>query len=447
MAELRIEQVEQHAATPGEGLHGGRLDGPTEAGGPVGESLQLFGWALGRSSRVEALEVNEEGETVAEVSPNEPRPDIGRAYPEVEGAETCGFRVSLKAAELQRRFSLEVVARLEGGERIPVGAVRGRRPFAPGRKAAISPLMLTTIGRSGSKWLAWLLSCHPSVVAYQPLVFEPRLTTYWTAALRSLSAPESYERQIHAENWGDPHWWLGEGAADLRAPLELGMGEWLGGTGVDNLAALCQQQVEAFYLEVGRRAGKPGARYFAEKFLLDSVLLESTTDIFPDARELILVRDLRDRLSSVFAWNEKIGDHGFGHDAEMSKAEYVAERVNVDAEALLGRWRERGDEAHLVRYEDLILEPRRTLASILGFLDVDAGEGTVAETLALANRPNRLLDGHRTVSDPAQTIGRWRRDLPADLAAECNEILAPVLAEFGYATDLEPSADRSASEG
>jgi hypothetical protein len=53
-----------------------------------------------------------------------------------------------------------------------------------------------------------------------------------------------------------------------------------------------------------------------------------------------------------------------------------------------------------------------------------------------ARREGGLLDGHRTVDDPMRTIGRWRRDLPAELAAECNEILADVLDGFGYETEL-----------
>jgi hypothetical protein len=54
----------------------------------------------------------------------------------------------------------------------------------------------------------------------------------------------------------------------------------------------------------------------------------------------------------------------------------------------------------------------------------------------MAREPGELLDTHRTVGDPAQTIGRWRRDLPPELAGECNAILAPVLDAFGYPTDL-----------
>jgi hypothetical protein len=142
----------------------------------------------------------------------------------------------------------------------------------------------------------------------------------------------------------------------------------------------------------------------------------------------------------VFAWNEKRGDHGFGHQEEMSKAEYLAERVRVDAAELLDRRRRAGDAAHLVRYEDLILAPEETLCSLLEFLEIDAGPEVVASTLEAANQPRELLDQHRTVSDPVETIGRWRRDLPPELAEECNEILAPVLEGFGYSTELEPEA-------
>jgi hypothetical protein len=152
---------------------------------------------------------------------------------------------------------------------------------------------------------------------------------------------------------------------------------------------------------------------------------------------VILVRDFRDRLSSVFAWNERHGEHGFGHDGDMSRARYVAEHVRGDAEELLERWRRAGEAAHLVHYERLVLEPRPTLAALFEHLGVDAGEDTVEEVLEVASGASGL-DAHRTVDDPVRTIGRWRRDLPADLADECNAILADVLDAFGYTTETEP---------
>ena len=437
MALVEITAVEQATA---DGLRGAWLDEPIVGGEASTFSFNLRGWALGKHAAIESFAVLDGDRVLAEVPPNEARPDVAESYPDAEGAERSGFQMLARAIELEPEFAIEVVVRLADGTAQPLASVRGqRRPLAVERTPKLRPVMLTTIGRSGSKWLAWLLSCHPSIVAFQPLVFEPRVTTYWATVFRSLTAPKSYLRQIHTERWDEPRWWLGDGAAGLPAPVELGMADWLGADALRLLAAHCQEQTEAFYLEVARRAEKPQALCFTEKCLLDPVLLDLTAEIFPGSREVILVRDFRDRLSSVFAWNEQRGDHGFGHEAEMSQAEYLAERVRADAAGLLSRWRRKGDAVHLVRYEDLILEPEQTLGALLEFLGLEAGAGIVKETLEAANQPNELLDTHRTVSDPAQTIGRWRRDLPAELAAECNEILAPLLSEFGYSVEIEPA--------
>jgi hypothetical protein len=412
------------------GLAGGLL-------APVpGDRAEVFsfnarGWAAPPEGvEIAAFRVLDHDRVSAEVPPNRPAAGPGEA---VEGA--VGFELLVRAIELAPSFSVEVVAVLGDGSARPLATITGARErLAVPREAELDPAMITTIGRSGSKWLARLLSCHPAVLAFQPLVFEPRVATYWMTVLRELSAPKSYLRQLHTERWDEPRWFLGDGAVALPAPVDLGMADWLGNESVRQLAAICQERVDAYYREVARRAGEPeGVRYFAEKFLLDPILLDLTTEVFPGAKELILVRDFRDRLSSVFAWNEKRGDHGFGHDVEMSKAEYLVARVRGDADDLIERWRRCGDAAHLVRYEDLILEPEATLAGIFAYLEIEADEPAVRAVLEEANQPTEHLDAHRTVSDPMQTIGRWRRDLPEDLAAETNELLAPELEAFGYA--------------
>jgi Sulfotransferase family len=438
MSVVEISGVEQYPLD--EALLAATVDGPAPPHSSDTYSFNVSGWALGGDADVELFQVLDGERLVAQVPPNQSRPDLAESFPEVEGAEGSGFQVLVRAVELPARFDVDVVARLKDGSACRLATIRGQRqPLSVPRKPALSPVMLTTIGRSGSKWLAWLMSCHPSIVAFQPLVFEPRVATYWTTVFRSLTAPKSYLRQIHTERWEEERWWLGDGAAGLPAPVDLGMAEWLGTDAVRSLAAACQERIEAYYLEVAKRSEKPGVVYFAEKFLLDPVLLDLTLELFPAGREVILVRDFRDRLSSVFAWNEKRGERGFGHEEEMSKAEYLTERVRIDAAELLERWRRAGDAAHLVRYEDLILEPEETLRDLLEFLGIEAGPEAVAGTLEAASQPRELLDQHRTVSDPKATIGRWRRDLPAELAEECNEILAPVLEGFGYSTELEPA--------
>jgi hypothetical protein len=436
MRRVSIDQVQRAPAA--QALLGFAIDAPRSGEESQTYAFEVTGWVLGRDVAVREVQVRDGVSVLARQAPDRPRGDIARAFGE-ERHGRSGFRAPVRALELEPRFSVEVVALLEDGSCERLATIAGsREPLRVSRSPRLSPVMLTTIGRSGSKWLAWLLSCHPSVLGFQPLVFEPRVGTYWTTVLRALSAPESYLRQIHTAHW-EEGWWLGEDATPLPAPIELGMGEWLGAEAVAQLAALCQERVDAFYTELAGRAGKPQARYFVEKYLLDARLLDLTRECFPGAREVILVRDFRDRLSSVFAWNERRGEDGFGHDAGMSRAEYLVMHVRADAQALLDRWRRRSESAHLVRYEDLILDPQGTLAGLFAHLDVSADEQTVASVLELARASNGVLDTHRTVQDPAQTIGRWRRDLPDELAAECNELLAPVLEAFGYPTAI---ADR-----
>jgi hypothetical protein len=435
MEVVRIDAVERHPQD--HALLGYALDSPRPGDTAETYSFNVNGWALGRDSAVESFQVLDGERVLAAVPPNQVRPDVAVEFPDVADADGAGFEVLVRAIELEPSFAVDVAVVLRDGTRQRLATLGGQRSrMSLAREAKLNPIMLTTIGRSGSKWLAWLLSCHPAVVAFQPLELEPRVATYWMTVFRSLTAPASYMRQVHADRWDEPRWWLGDGAGAVPAPVELGIADWLGTDSVHALAAVCQERIEAFYVEVAERSGKLGARYFAEKFLLDRVLLDLTLECFPAAREIILVRDFRDRLSSVLAWNEKNGHHGFGHDAGMSDAEYLTEHVRVDAEELLDRRRRRGGAAHVVRYEELVLEPDSTLVSVFEHLGLEADEETVKAVLEMAREPGELLDTHRTVGDPAQTIGRWRRDLPPELAGECNAILAPVLDAFGYPTDL-----------
>ena len=429
-----IDAVQQDE--PPTALLGCWLDAPCPGENVDDYSFTVRGWAVGRDAAVQAFQVLDGERIVAAVAPNQHRPDIVASFGCETEVGTAGFEATVRTIELEPSFVVEVVVLLADGTRVLMATVGGRRSrLALERSPRLNPVMLTTIGRSGSKWLALLLSCHPSVVAFQPLAFEPHVATYWSTVFRTLTDPQSYMRQIHAERLEERRWWLGDDVAPVLAPIELGMASWLGSDAVHDLAAVCQQRTEAFYLELAHRAGKGEVRYFAEKFLLDRVLLDLTLECFPDAREVILVRDFRDRLSSVFAWNERHGDHGFGHDAQMSKRRYLTERVLVDARDLLERWQRQGERAHLLRYEDLVVEPQATLAALFEYLDIASDPATLDTVLEAAAKPGELSDSHRTVDDPLQTIGRWRRDLPPELADECNEILGPVLGAFGYPLD------------
>jgi hypothetical protein len=145
-----------------------------------------------------------------------------------------------------------------------------------------------------------------------------------------------------------------------------------------------------------------------------------------------LVRDFRDVVSSMLAFNAKRNRLGFGRRAGQDDAAYIRQLREQQVAKLLSAWHRRSASAHLIRYEDLILEPAETLTPMLAFLGIDHDDQTVAAVLRKASDDSDTLAFHRTTSNPAASIGRWRTDLPAELQQVCTEVMGDALAEFGY---------------
>jgi hypothetical protein len=193
--------------------------------------------------------------------------------------------------------------------------------------------------------------------------------------------------------------------------------------------------VARFYFRVAEAVGKPEPTYFVEKSLLDPVTLDIAREFFPRAKEVVLVRDFRDRLSSVLAWNSKRAESGFGRDQYATDVEFVTARIRTEAESLRRHWEEQQGRAHLVRYEDLVVNPHETLRRLLEYLGKETDEDLVGDLLANAQAQPELLDAHRTVGDATESIGRWKRDLDPELLKVATEVLEPALAAFGYLDD------------
>jgi len=385
------------------------------------------------------VQVLQEGRVVAEGAPEEQRADIAAAFPQAAHGGECGFRVPISALDLRQEFELSVVARGEDGFHAPVAELSGRRaPLPAGGEDLIQPLMINTIGRSGSTWIVWLLSCLQEAVAFRPWARDARVGTYWTSVLQALSRPQSYLAQLVPGPLEQRNWWFDR--PDLRSGVggDQELEAWLGGEGVESLAQFCQSRIDAFY---GRlTAEEPRPRYFVEKYLPYQLTPDLLSELYPGAREIILVRDFRDMLCSVIAFNKKRGWEAFGRAAASDDTEYVQTTVANSARRLLRRLRERGDAALLVRYEDLILEPEATLGTMLGYLGLEAGEEAIAATLRRADEDSPKVDDHRTTDKVSASIDRWKRDLSPELAEVCAEVLDPVLTEFGYEPTLAPAS-------
>jgi hypothetical protein len=413
-------------------LTGFGIDNPRPGHAGDSYSLDLRGWVLGRDLRPKSVAIVQDGALLRRVPVDGERPDITAAHPDVEGAAESGFFAPLGGAALNREFELGVFTRLEDSTRVDLATIRGRRaPLDTGFDARIQPLMLTTLGRTGSTAVVRLLGSHPDVVAYRPFEYEPRIATYWMGVLKGLSDPVSYRRQITPNGPIDGAWWLGTELPRLpRRIKDPAIQDWLAGESVTELALFCQGRIERLYERIGSLLERARPQYFVEKFRPDGVPA-LMSELYPGAREIVLVRDFRDMVSSMFAYNEKRGFQGFRRDRAASDEEYVAENVGPSVAALAAAWRSRAKSAHLLRYEDLVLAPEETVAALLEYLGLDPSPGTVDAMLASIGTAD--TEGHRTVADPRATIGRWRTDLAPQLQRVCADVLGPALESFGYA--------------
>jgi hypothetical protein len=182
--------------------------------------------------------------------------------------------------------------------------------------------------------------------------------------------------------------------------------------------------------------------YFAEKHVWPTDLPALTWELYPRAKEIFLVRDFRDMARSIMAFDAKRGFAGFGRPDGASDEDYMRGELREMAHDIHKSWTTRRERAHLVRYEDLVLNPIETLTAILDYLELDSSRETVRHVLEAGSEQVLRLPGasfeaaevqiHRTVADPRATIGRWRREGDNNFGALADEVFGDALAEFGY---------------
>jgi hypothetical protein len=446
---LRITFLDVSPGGPTAELVGWAMEAPRPGEERDRYSFEVRGWALGRAAPVVALELLHD-ETVLWRAPlGEQRADVADAHPEIRRARFCGFRTDVTAVALPVEFELGVRFVLEDKTRVPVGRILGARDrIATSHDARLQPLLVTTIGRSGSTAMVDLLGRHPDVVAYRPRETEARTATYWAGVLRELTEPASYARQLGAgQGRGEPWWLRGqnpsvdeilaerawEGTAERDGRPEPGkpamseLGRWVEADSVASLASFAMERIDRLYGRIAEHEGRGEARYFAEKFP-PSFVPDLVWELYPGTREVVLVRDFRDLVASIFAYNVKRGFAGFGRDRADSDIHYVLTTERRAVTALARSWRRRESRAHLVRYEDLVTRPEETVEGLAAYLGLEGSRQEMIAPLA----PSPEMEAHRTSASPRRSIGRWRDDLAPELQDACNEAFGDALAAFGY---------------
>jgi Sulfotransferase family len=432
MALTSIESVKLHETGPEE-LWGFHLAAPEPGQEAEAYAFDVRGWVLGRRVPVTSVELKAGERLLWRIPTTIPRPELQQTYPQSAGADSAGFFSVVNSLNLNPEFEILVRARLEDKSRVPLATIGGRREeLRTGFEPRIAPLMVTTLGRTGSTVLVKVLAAHPEVVAYRPFEHEPRVATYWLGVLTSLTDPVSYRRQVDPTGTLDGAWWLGAEPPHPRRLKDPGLARWIGVDSVREIAAFCQARIEGVYAAVAAEEGTPPPSFFAEKFRPDRIP-DLMWELYPRLREVILVRDFRDMVASMFAYNAKRGREGFRRAGAASDADYVVGQVKASVTGLAAAWHARRDRAHLVRYEDLLREPETTVTALLGYLGLD--ESAAGEMVGALRARGGETEWHRTTPEPAASIGRWRHDLAPETRRACEEALGPELRAFGYAPE------------
>ena len=434
MTLARVTAVDLHPVAE-EDLWGFHVDAPAAGLESAAYAFDVRGWVLGRRAPVTSVELKDGPRLLWRTPTAIARPELAETYPDAPGTERAGFFTVVNSLNVGREFEILLRARLEDRTRVPIATLRGtREALYTGFTPAIDPLMVTTLGRTGSTILMKVLATHPEITAYRPFEHEPRAATYWLGVMKTLTDPVSYRRQINPSGTIDGTWWVGTEPPLPRRLRDPALTGWMDGDAVREVGAFCQSRIEALYTRVAAQTGRAGVRFFAEKFRPDRIPA-MVWELYPRAREIVLVRDFRDMVASMFAYNEKRGREGFRRDKFEDDAEYVLREIKGGVASLAAAWEERRERAHLVRYEDLVLDPGNTIAALLAHLGLDPAADAVDAMVSALEARDEETEFHRTTPDPRSSIGRWRRDLDGGARRACEQALAGELRAFGYALE------------
>ena len=430
MAIVEIESIQPAAEQ--ERLRGFAVDAPKVGGRDIYD-IEFAGWVIGGASAVTGVEIHVEGTVVRRAPLDQFRQDVERAYPDEPNARLSGFRTWVGVVGIEPGAALQLRAVLADGSRVRLATVRfAHQPVATGFSPTLRPLMLTTMGRAGTTWTMRLLSEHPQIVVHRWHPYELRAARYWWHAFKVLSEPRDPHNSAQADRFQTNRDMIGHNPF-YPEPISVtpGLGEWMGREFVERLGNFYQGVAEETYRRIAAAQGQHDPVYFAEKHRADA-LPWLVWELYPQAKELFLVRDFRDIVSSMLAFNVKQGFRAFGPEHVTTDEEFARYLRNTTIRQLARSWPKRQDRAHLIRYEALITDTGAVLRDVLRYLELDDSPATIAGMIDRASEENENSRRHRTSAGTDASLGRWRQSLSPSVQAICNEAYADVLQQFGY---------------
>jgi hypothetical protein len=409
--------------------------------------LEISGWILGKDIPVSQIEIVDSNHHILKTIPIQyQRSDVAQSFQAVENSNLSGFSVLINLLMLPMQTTISLVARLADESQVNLTHFNIQRfPLHTLYQPTLKPLIINSLGRSGTTWIMHLLAQHLKIATYKNYPYELPVIEHYVHNILIHNLFESYPDQIPYPEL-DVNDLFKLNRHRMYHVKEEPLKRYFRKQQIEELAYFCQEQIDKYIeqiLNFQKRIGEglENPIYFAEKLINPSrdteYLSRLIWELYPQGKEIILVRDFRDMFCSVLSFMKKRDlKICFGLDFQhaQTEEEYVKitkERINF----IWDCWETRKHKAYLVRYEDLIEKPLPILKGIFEYLNLDHDEATLQTILHKASLRNAEMSDHITSSTVDASLGRWKKDLSPALQRLCNEAFQPALEAFGYSVE------------
>jgi len=387
----------------------------------------------GQSGEISApkFEVYRDGWELLDQAQGGPRADVEAVYgkPGVFGFETLVTLVDCRGEiELQLRIDFG------NGDSQALANLRvWAAPLQLEYQPRYQPVLLTTLGRTGSSVVMKALAVHPELICQGRFPYENKSALFWTRAASLLGSPANLTRSTRGHAFEFDRFKLGI----YPFSTDLHLRETDEKTSSAYFREMPRMHYEhflrvadVFYGAVALDQGKPDAASFVEKSFTTS-LAAVARELYPRSKEVLLVRDPRDVLLSALAFDRKNGlrcTDGMAAVDDPEVRRIWTKRIAQFARASARRF----SRPHVLRYEDLMADRVSSLRRLFEYLEVDSRESTVAGICERLDNDAGEAGRHRTSKSVPDTIQRWKRELTGDLAEFYTNAFSPYLQQFGY---------------
>jgi hypothetical protein len=386
----------------------------------------VSGWAIDTDcpDRPVELVINLDGHTYGRTTADRQRPNVGeimksQVRPELHSALTgrYGFEFRFEPPlPVFREVTVDVL--FSETRRL---LARGRKTLGPPEpsKTALTPLLVTAFGRSGTTVLMRNLSRHKDIVVADRYPFEIKMLAYYAAAYRAMTSGADRERSTNPDTLGINPYSIGSNPYDRPGFYSLiadrhVLEDFFERVVPRGLVDLFSTFLGEYYRRLQLGQGKDCARYFAEKCRPEENARLAARVFCGGAREVFLVRDPRDMLCSARSfWKIRTPE---------------AVRRIAKATTQLTVAHEKADESiATIKYEHLVTDTEGTMAKVYGFLCLSRDRETKHD-----GDNDDMFAHHGTSRSPSASIGRWRRELQQDEIRLCNKTFESFLEYFEY---------------